>query len=99
MDKIKCEWSSGYDYGYYRKYGLRYLKQDFDLVKLDNGDIVKKEVWRDIGYFSNYINSKQGGELTKEEVNFFLNKLPKYYRDEILAWSPVDNKKKYKGKR
>ncbi|RLI60342.1 MAG: hypothetical protein DRO67_09215 [Candidatus Asgardarchaeum californiense] len=90
MSLVKCSWNN--NNAYLERQGLRYLCQSYDRVRNSDGNIVNREVWYDIGNFGNVINSRQGDELTKEETDFFLQ-LPKYYRDEIAAWSPINNKK------
>lgn len=89
-EKCKCEWRySKYSYGGYYN-GLKYL---FETIRHEykNGVIVGSRLeWREpLCWKYLTIAAKQYKQLNKKELEFW-NKIPIYYQDQILAWSPTN---------
>ena len=86
-DKWKCQW--GYDnYSYYSRYKPRYLSLIKETVLDRNGEVIEiKDVWSEPFLF----NARQHRKLTTDELNYW-NKIPKFYQDAILAYSPEKRK-------
>lgn len=86
---FKCEWGINY-YGPYNN-GLNYSYLHYNIIKdNDTGEIIDRvPVWKQIGYFTKYISSRQDKPLSNEDIEIW-NGLNTYQQDQILDWSPTN---------
>jgi len=82
-DKWMCRWS-------WRYYGLEYLYLDKEKIMDKEGNFVEmRETWK----HSSGAFLRQARKLTSKELAYW-NKVPKYYQDKVLEWSPTYNGKR-----
>lgn len=84
----KCDWSYT---DWSLRYGLIYLYQAYEpILDKDNKTVIgHREVWKKPFLIFKKLNARQQEPLSKEDAEFF-EQLPKFYRDQILAWSPTN---------
>ena len=84
-EEWKCE---GTNYSWMYNYGLTYLYKVMDPIYDINHEVIgHKEVWLRVpSYLELYF--RQTKRLTDKEIAFW-NKIPKYFQDEILQFSPT----------
>jgi hypothetical protein len=90
--KWKCEWSNGYTgKGINYHFGLNYLYLYYKAVHdpITKEIINNQSVWERAAYFSSRLNARQDEPLTKADIDFW-NKLPEFYKKEVLEWSPTN---------
>ena len=86
-EEWKCEWESHTHY-HYGNNGLHYFYRDYKNIYDENQKFVERIlIWKRT--ISNYINARQDKPFTKEEAAFW-KRLPKYYQDKILEYSPTN---------